>query len=894
MRRFIGVGLLLLLMAVVSIDAQNESSLKISSTCLGNIMRVDVGPLGGKLLEFAAVMNNSAILITPSLASQCGFSMKTDHLGNAMIYASLQNCFAQNVEDHAFTTTLNLRLHGNQMDEDELYQVAETCQYTAWASREIVCDHNYMEASECSRPLRGRVPKRPVEAGFRITTLVFFTPEERIMEVKEALNRGYGIANTPSRLVLRSPKTTPETYIQNVAGVPMTVLKTSTIFEKKWLAVQIDATAACPLVEGSVSVSSNTIAWYLPWHIDPLISSKQFKLLEVHMGINGQRITTAEMAARQYSLIVSSTHIVIKIPIGAVGGYLKSNVQDNQYFTSYTVEPMVELHWIEDTTHEDTRYKVLFPITTPFLPQPLQVIDETVPNKQIFKLILGPFGTDVALINITFPSEVLSVAECNVRGFNVMELMSPNSSSKVFILQVPFMDPVVLQMTQNGFTLYRLQLTFGLLVLPELAPLSHTAHLEAKLVNIVFGGCDHQNFYVLVEHGRRSFQTMVGKQMLTPDLGQKYGFMDNGTHFSLVVPFSAPDVVFEQASIRGRIDVIMRNPETNTEIKKFSMACNFHSTLTVCFPNGTMTALAVKLEAVPSLNTSRLTLRDPTCGPLFSNDRFAYFIFSGNTCGTTRKFLSNVMLYENEISLNLCMSAYLQTQRVSCYYDINTIHTLAFRTKPLMNQPYAENGKGELQVAMRLALDKSYSLFYREEDYPISKYLQQPLYFEVELMRSRNPKVSLELENCWATLKEDRMSQPRWNLIIDGCANKVHPYQVVFHPVWVDARVENPSHFKRFEVQMFSFDDKETLSPQLFVHCDAVICDARNPLGGVCNKKCPSKNNEIRGLTCMGITIMHEIVGFTTPLEHLFPPANDIIQPLCLTSLKQLLPHKSC
>uniref|UniRef100_A0A3Q1IYQ0 ZP domain-containing protein n=1 Tax=Anabas testudineus TaxID=64144 RepID=A0A3Q1IYQ0_ANATE len=842
------VQLLLLLMAVVSIDAQNESSLKISSTCLGNIMRVDVGPLGGKLLEFAAVMNNSAILITPSLASQCGFSMKTDHLGNAMIYASLQNCFAQNVEDHAFTTTLNLRLHGNQMDEDELYQVAETCQYTAWASREIVCDHNYMEVSvKRAAPHDYVLPnhlipsKRPVEAGFRITTLVFFTPEERIMEVKEALNRGYGIANTPSRLVLRSPKTTPETYIQNVAGVPMTVLKTSTIFEKKWLAVQIDATAACPLELGCFLL---------------------------HMGINGQRITTAEMAARQYSLIVSSTHIVIKIPIGAVGGYLKSNVQDNQYFTSYTVEPMVELHWIEDTTHEDTRYKVLFPITTPFLPQPLQVIDETVPNKQIFKLILGPFGTDVALINITFPSEVLSVAECNVRGFNVMELMSPNSSSKVFILQVPFMDPVVLQMTQNGFTLYRLQLTFGLLVLPELAPLSHTAHLEAKLVNIappkVFGGCDHQNFYVLVEHGRRSFQTMVGKQMLTPDLGQKYGFMDNGTHFSLVVPFSAPDVVFEaieQASIRGRIDVIMRNPETNTEIKKFSMACNFHSTLTVCFPNGTMTALAVKLEAVPSLNTSRLTLRDPTCGPLFSNDRFAYFIFSGNTCGTTRKFLSNVMLYENEISLpdesdksdesdesERKNESEEPVLKVSCYYDINTIHTLAFRTKPLMNQPYAENGKGELQVAMRLALDKSYSLFYREEDYPISKYLQQPLYFEVELMRSRNPKVSLELENCWATLKEDRMSQPRWNLIIDGCANKVHPYQVVFHPVWVDARVENPSHFKRFEVQMFSFDDKETLSPQvLFVHCDAVICDARNPLGGVCNKKCPSKNNEIRG-----------------------------------------------
>lgn len=87
-------------------------------------MRVNVGPLGGNLLEVAVVISeltflnfsllcltfssltvpifpsssdNSAILLTPSLASQCGFSVKIDQLGNTMIYASLQNCFAQNV-----------------------------------------------------------------------------------------------------------------------------------------------------------------------------------------------------------------------------------------------------------------------------------------------------------------------------------------------------------------------------------------------------------------------------------------------------------------------------------------------------------------------------------------------------------------------------------------------------------------------------------------------------------------------------------------------------------------------------------------------------------------------------------------------------------------------------
>lgn len=59
-------------------------------------------------------------------------------------------------------------------------------------------------------------------------------------------------------------------------------------------------------------------------------------------------------------------------------------------------------------------------------------------------------------------------------------------------------------------------------------------------------------------------------------------------------------------------------------------------------------------------------------------------------------------------------------------------------------------------------------MFHSVEDYPIARYLQQPLYFEVELMKSANPQLSLELENCWATLDEDRTSQPRWNLIING------------------------------------------------------------------------------------------------------------------------------
>ncbi|CAB1445155.1 unnamed protein product [Pleuronectes platessa] len=703
-----------------------------------------------------------------------------------------------------------------------------------------------------------------MDAGFRITSVVFFTPEEKVMTVAEAQRSGYGISSTPSRLVLRGPHTASEMYTQNVAGVPMTVLQTSTIFEKKWLTTQINAAAACPTVEGSVHFTPNAITWFLPRHIDPLVTAGQFKLVEVHVGVDGERLDATEMAARRYSLSVNNIYVILEIPVGATGGFFKSHIQDNQYLTSYTIEPMLELLWTEETTHEVTSYKVLFPIATPLLPRHAQVIDKTVPEERIFKVLIGPFGSDVTLVNVTFPSEVLSVTDCSARGFNVLEHTSPNSSLKVFTLDVPFTDPVVQQTSrEKGKAVFSLQLTLGLLVLPEFAPFSQAANLEASLVDIVApsvsGGCDHENFYVLVQYGSEgiNFQTLVGKQTLTPSLAHLYGFKENDTHFSLAVPFSAADAVFEaveSSSIKSRVDVTLKDPETNRNIHEFALSCKFPLTLTECLPNGTITVLAVKLESVPSLKPSELTLSDPSCGPVYSDDRHAFFVFTGNSCGTTRKFFSNVMLYENEISLpdELQPSQESETEepeyelKISCYYDINTTRAVAFHPRPRRSEPFAENAKGELEVVMRIASDESYRSFHRSEDYPIPKYLQQPLYFEIELMRSTNPQVSLVLENCWATLKDDRTSKPRWNLIIDGCANPVDPYQVVFHPVWAEARVPYPSHVKRFEVQMFAFaEDQDNLSRQLFVHCDVAICDDRN--GGVCNGQCSNQQNGIKG-----------------------------------------------
>ncbi|XP_061668544.1 uncharacterized protein LOC133496695 [Syngnathoides biaculeatus] len=877
-----GFGWLFLLSFLGSIEGQNTPAPYIHTKCLGNIMRVDVRPPPGQSLEVSVVVANSAVKLTQSLAKRCGFSM-THKQGTVMIYVSLHNCFAQNLGD-GYRTVLNLRLHSKTMPQDEVYQLTETCHYRARASREIVCDRNYMEVSmkralpdDYALPLHA-VPKEKklIDLGFKITSLVFFTPEEKRMTLQEAHKAGYGVANTATRFILRSCKSAPETYKQHVAGVPMSVLQASAILEKRWFKRQIPAAAACPLQEGSVYFTENMISWFLPMRIDPLISSEKVRLLEVHFGVDGRRLDAAELSARHYNLTVDDIYVVVQIPIGAPGGFFMSFIQNNQYSVSYVIEPMLELLWVEEATREDTRYKVLFPIMTPPEPQALKLKDDTVPEEKVFKVTLGPLASDVVLLNVTFDDELLSVHDCNERGFNVEERRSQTSGLKFISLQVSFADRVVKQTKEAGSTVYSLHLIFGLAVLPKLLPFCHTAHLKARLGNgmrvpsppaspllpLATGGCDTENFYILVQYGTEghNFQTNLGERTLTESLAQEYGFNSNQTHFSIVVPFSSPDVVYEAIegpSIRSTLDVALINPETNLDLNAFTLTCLFNVKLTVCLPNGTITAVAVKLASVPSLNPSQLTLLDPKCGPAYSNERYAYFVFTGNTCGTTRKFLSNAMLYENEISLpetlvrpkrNRSNDEPHYTLSIACYYDVNASHSVAFRTRPRRNDPYAENGRGELQVVLRLAVDDSYSEFYSSPDYPISKYLQQPLYFEVALMSSSNPKVSLELETCWATVDKDRKSKPRWNLIINGCPNPVDPSQVVFHPVWENDRVEYPSHVKRFEVRMFAFaEDQNNLNEQLYVHCDVEICDSRNRLSEACKKRwCYGQDNKIK------------------------------------------------
>ncbi|KAJ7988052.1 hypothetical protein DPEC_G00319640 [Dallia pectoralis] len=858
-------------------NSKSNSDNGLKSVCLGNVMRLtlDKELAVGSQLELEAINGSDIIQLSSTLAAQCGYSMESDPWGNTKIFASLSGCFVSNQADSTFHLGLRLRMYGDNLPQPVEYEVKKMCNYSPWASREVLCDRNYMEVSTLMVPTVTHVRTQKghrfqpesssnaipdsVGAPNSIWKMAFHTPEMKVMVLEDFLKSGYGAMTTQKRLVLRSPYNMAETYSEEVAGVPMEVFSVSTYYKEISGLTVMDSVAACPT--GGVLFTDDVITWHIPRRISPLISGP-VKILDTFMGIDGQRLDKAKMSARHYRMSITSTHIVVEIPVGSPDGYYKSHAPDEEYHVTFTIEPMLEFVWKAENTQSDTRYKVLFPITTPMMLRSLHVIDYTIPEQKVFDVLLGPFLQDVELMNFNFSIGVLTVAECNARGFDVKEHRFANGS-KTFSLRVPFSDEVV--QTHNPdplITTYYLPMVFGLLILPEQTPFQHLAEVEASLEDVVIptitGSCDQKNFYVSVKYGSggANFQTMMlnagSWRELDSDLATLYSLSENDTHFSLTVPHLSPDTTFEvihSNSILARVDLLLLQVPNMWKLNDFSLACFFPLTTTECFSNGTMTALAVKVESVHNLDPEHLTLRDQSCKPAFSSDRFAWFSFNLNSCGTTRTFFDNVMVYENEITMHQSTrkhgSAHPEYRHVvSCYYLLNDTKTMDFRTTPRTNDPIADPGVGHLVVKMTLSKDASYEDFYQAEDYPVVKYLREPLYFEVALMQSSDSQIQLVLENCWATLHEDRTSVPSWDLVVDSCENLDDRYLTVFHPVIADSRVLVPSHVKRFSIKMFTFARDETVvKGEVFVHCEAVLCDITKP-HGICSGQCanPQRN----------------------------------------------------
>ncbi|XP_043920830.1 uncharacterized protein LOC122796430 [Protopterus annectens] len=848
---FWGITLLIVFASEVWSQAVPFSEL-VTADCFSNLFRIRVKNsfIGSGVLTVAVIDQlGKTVNVTPSIASQCGYTTSYDFWGNFEFRASVFSCSSVTDDGNA-SFAVQLQLSGGNIDAST-YLVEKTCTLPKWAPREMLCEANYMEVSVrhslppiLNRPLQDSpedwetIITDVAAAEFSLWQIVFIRSDKtKRMLVTDAISSGYGMNNTKSRLVLRSSYGANETEIVMIDGLPVSAVRSSTFFKQPWMVTLIDTAVVCP-VDG-LTFTHEKITWESPRILSRAVSSAVFSDSKILMGVELQILSSETIARRNYSFTVNETTVVVVIPFGAEGGTYKSHVFNGQYVVTYSIELFLEHVW-KDNLWEETRHVIVNPVTTPLMLRSAAIINNTIPDTKIFNVTVGPFLGDVQLINITVGTQILTIDDARLNGYSIDFEKYPNGSI-AFVLKVPFdKDGIDVEYETEDIRLYTLNITLGLSVLPWNETFAEVVVVVAAVRDAVLptatGYCDNYYLYLSVTRGNvdQNWLVFIGNMQVTPDTmtDSEYFWNDNGTHFTVGVSRYSSYVNHEgidQHGLGSRIVLTMRHKTTLKIMVTFSVSCRFDAKdLIDCFPNGTVKATVMKMSGILNTDASKLALLDESCSPLESNGSAAVFIFNVNACGTARKFTSNTVRYENEVLFfppGMAEPSY--RINITCDYPVSEMLFVGygFEENPA---PAVEPGNGSLALIMRLSKDASFSKFYAENEYPVTEYLGSSLYFEVELLYSEDPQLELFLEDCWASTSPSRTSNPQWDVIVGSCENTGDSQKTVFHPVTANARIKFPSHLKRFEVKMFAFAQEENvLLENVFFHCSVVICDAR-------------------------------------------------------------------
>ncbi|MBS2599737.1 zona pellucida domain-containing protein, partial [Salmonella enterica subsp. enterica serovar Typhimurium] len=104
-------------------------------------------------------------------------------------------------------------------------------------------------------------------------------------------------------------------------------------------------------------------------------------------------------------------------------------------------------------------------------------------------------------------------------------------------------------------------------------------------------------------------------------------------------------------------------------------------------------------------------------------------------------------------------------------------------------------------MEMRIAKDDSDSTWFADDDYPLVKFLREPVYIEVRLLHRADASIVLVLNDCWATPTLDPHHGSQWNILVNGCPYYGDNYLTQLHAIDATSDLPLPTHHKRFEVK---------------------------------------------------------------------------------------------
>ncbi|XP_053567209.1 uncharacterized protein LOC128657011 [Bombina bombina] len=819
-----------------------------------------------KHVTFSAIdQYGQAIEITTAVAAQCGYTLSQDFWGNINFRASLLSCYTEISDNSNFTATIRIDIAPSTDNSKALsYTRTATCPYV-WDAREIVCEANYMEVSvrrKIPQIAESGFPEEPADwaAAFpdavsglmSIWQVVFhLTSSRKAMLVKNANDMGYGINTTEARILLRAPYNATEIQYQNVQGTEFSTVRATIFYKQQWLILMVDTAAACPVDD--VTFTKDTIVWNVPKNVPILLTgASRIKSQTIQFGVNLVTLSNSEVLRRGYTVIDSDQSTRVLVPMGALGGYYKSHVRREEIGITYSIALFLENKW-EDSRWGITKHTIIKEITSPFIPQPPTITNETYVPSRVFNVTIGTFLPDVVLVNVTVGQVTRTVDECKKVGYNISSIINTNGSI-TFVLKVPFTDPdVQIKFVSGENRSYTLNVTFGFIVVPSKESYKSSGVIICIVPDAVppriIGSCDAIYLNLIIVRGNvdANWRPYINNQPLTTEYAAKNGyiFKENSTNIMISVPRFSSSVMLDDVGSAGislRLPLSLKDSSTGLPMKDVSVSCSYPDKLIECFPNGTITVLALKIAAVTNMDVSKLVLRDRSCKPNEVTDQAAKFIFTANRCGTRRMFYNTTMTYDNEV-LYFGSGGTSPTYRLQFTCDYSTNGTVIVQYGFDLNPTLAGMTEyGSLALVMSLSKDNSYNIFYKDMEYPVVKFLREPLYFEVALLQSIDPRLELFLEDCWATTSPDRNSFPQWDIVDNSC-EFAESDKTIFHPVTANTRVMFPSHLKRFEVKMFTFVQDDAYLGEMYFHCNVVICNSEQQSSDpLCTKSCiPAK-----------------------------------------------------
>ncbi|KFQ76399.1 Zona pellucida sperm-binding protein 2, partial [Phoenicopterus ruber ruber] len=808
------------------------------SECLGNFLHITLSAeyFEDKYLSFSVVdQSGIAWELDEAMASQCGYTVTYSNWSNTEFRASALSCHSR-LEKDVFTVTIQIKAsHTPDMKSAATHLKSASCHYGPWSPRELVCESNYMEVSvrrEVPQTVKDFIQDEPEDWTLAfpeakaeeasVWQIVFHQPEEKkALLVSDAWSAGYGLNTTDTRVLLRIPYTAAQIQLVEAQGITFSAVRSSTFYKHRWMILMVDTAVACP-VDG-VDYANKTIIWTVPKYIQLLSAgATSFKDVLIEAGVDLHKLSAKEMASRKYVLLNDLNAITMKIPIGAEGGYYKTSVSNGQHGAKYTINLFLEHQW-EDNKWGLTKHTIIKEIETPFEEVELAITNNSNLSVRIMNVTVGTFLPDVELVNLTIEGATVAVPEAVQHGYLTYEIRHANGS-KAYGIQVLFDAPSIKkEYLRADIRAYTLNVTLVFIIHPTsetfAVPVITVSAVKDAVLPSARGFCDERNLYLIIAHGNvdQNWLPFISDWHLTPEAAQKYNYSlrDNGTHLAISVPFLSSHVDYEDfhtSGIKASLHLTLKDGITLANRRNFSISCRLSpSELIQCLPNGTVVITAVKLVGVADLDTSLLVLRDRQCKPSLLTEKTATFKFNVNTCGTSRKFNSTTMTYENEVLyFRPGNDTPVYQLRFVCLYAIKQTVDVRYESKK-NPPPSIKPGFGSLALSLKLFKEKSYADPYRESEYPVVKYLREALYFEVELLQPEDARLELTLDDCWATNSQRQDSLPQWPILINGCENSEDSYRTVFHEVNYSLRVKFPQHLKRFEVRMFTFVQGTTL-----------------------------------------------------------------------------------